>query len=324
MTVDVVTVALNPVVDWTVWIPGFEAGKVNRVEREQIDAGGKGVNVASFLAGYGLRVAVTGLRGRDNGQIFRSFLASRGIVDRFVEIPGATRTGVKIVDATGGQTTDINLPGLAPGAAALTALQGVLHDLTNECEWFVLTGRLPPGVSAAFYGEWIRVLEDAGKHAVLDTSGDALRLGVAETPTLIKPNLEELSELAGRELRAETEILAEVRELLAQGIRCVVVSMGARGALFARPDEARQMEAVSAVPPRVAVTSTAGAGDALLAGTIAGLLGGLPLPDVARLATAFAAGALTQVTHALPLPDVVHDLARQVVVAAPLLSSEPF
>jgi 1-phosphofructokinase len=322
VTLDVVTVALNPVVDWTVWIPGFEAGKVNRVEREQSDAGGKGVNVASFLAGYGLRVAATGLRGRDNGQIFRAFLASRGIVDRFVEIPGATRTGVKIVDAARGQTTDINFPGLPPSAAALGALQGVLRDLTGECEWFVLTGRLPPGVPAAFYAEWIRVLEDAGKHAVLDTSGEALHLGVAQRPTLIKPNLEELSELAGRELRTEVEILAVVLELLADGIKCVVVSMGARGALFARQGEARQDEAVSAVPPRVAVTSTAGAGDALLAGTIAGLLRGLPLPEIARLATAFAAGALTQVTHALPPQDVVHDLARQVMVT--VLAAEGF
>jgi 1-phosphofructokinase len=308
---DVVTVALNPVVDWTMWVPGFAPGKVNRVEREQTDAGGKGVNVASFLAGYGLRVAVAGLRGRDNGRIFRSFLSDHGIADRFVEIPGATRTGVKIVDARQGHTTDINFPGLAPQPADLSALEEVLRDLVDTAEWFVLTGRLPPGVSASFYGGWVRMLEDAGKHAVLDTSGEALLLGVAETPTLIKPNLEELSELAGRALNTESEILAVVRDLLVQGIQCVVVSMGARGALFARPGEA-----LFAVPPHVAVTSTAGAGDALLAGTIAGLLGGLPLVGIARLATAFAAGALTRVTHALPAPEVVHDLAGQVVLRA--------
>jgi 1-phosphofructokinase len=309
MKYDVVTVALNPVVDWTIWIPDFGPGKVNRVEREQTDAGGKGFNVASFLAGYGLRVAVAGLRGIDNREIFRSSLANRGIADRFVDIPGATRTGVKVVDPVQGHTTDINFPGLEPSAAGLDALRRELRELIDQSEWFVLTGRLPPGVSPAFYAEWIRVLEDAGKHAVLDTSGEALRLGVAATPTLIKPNLDELSELAGREPKTDAEIVEVVRGLLGQGIECVVVSMGPRGALFAR-----QGEAVTAVPPRVAVTSTAGAGDALLAGAIAGLLRGLPLPELARLATAFAAGALTQVTHALPPVDVVHDLARQVVV----------
>jgi 1-phosphofructokinase len=309
MKYDVVAVALNPVVDWTIWIPDFGPGRVNRVEQEQTDAGGKGFNVASFLAGYGLRVAVTGLRGADNREIFRSALEARGIADRFVDLPGATRTGVKVVDPVQGQTTDINFPGLEPNAAKLDVLREELCSLIGQSDWFVLTGRLPPGVPQAFYAEWIGVLEKAGKHAVLDTSGEALRLGVAATPTLIKPNVEELSELAGRELETDREILEVVRDLLAQGIHCVVVSMGARGALFAR-----RREAVIAVPPRVRVTSTAGAGDALLAGTIAGLLRGLPLPEIARLATAFAAGALTQVTHALPPLDVIHDLAGQVVI----------
>jgi 1-phosphofructokinase len=309
MKYDVVTVALNPVVDWTIWIPDFGSGRVNRVEREQTDAGGKGFNVASFLAGYGLRVAVTGLRGVDNREIFRSSLETRGIDDRFVDLPGATRTGVKVVDAVQGQTTDINFPGLEPSAAKLDALREELRSLIDQSDWFVLTGRLPPGVSHAFYAEWIRVFEDAGKHAVLDTSGEALRLGVAATPTLIKPNVEELSELVGRELETDREILAVALVLLAQGIHCVVVSMGAQGALFAH-----RREAVIAVPPCVRVTSTAGAGDALLAGTIAGLIRDLPLPETARLATAFAAGALTQVTHALPPLDVVHDLARQVAL----------
>jgi 1-phosphofructokinase len=315
MTLDVVTVALNPVVDWTVWIPDFGPGRVNRVQREQTDAGGKGVNVASFLADYGFRVAVTGLRGVDNREIFQSFLATRGISDRFVDIPGTTRTGVKIVDQVQGQTTDINFPGLPPRAADLDALERVLRDLIDQCDWFVLTGRLPPGVSPAFYGEWIRVLNGAGKRAVLDTSGEALRLGVAEAPTVIKPNLAELSELAGREIRTEAEILQVARGLLAEGIQYVVVSMGERGALFVGNDEA-----VSAVPPSVEITSTVGAGDALLAGTIAGLLRGLPLTDVARLATAFASGALTQVTHGLPPADVVGNLARQVVVTTSVVS----
>jgi len=311
MTFDVVTVALNPVVDWTVWIPDFGTGRVNRVQRDQTDAGGKGVNVASFLADYGLRVAVTGLRGADNSEIFRSFLAIKGIADCFVDIPGRTRTGIKIVDQVQGQTTDINFPGLPPRAADLDALQQVLRDLIEQCDWFVLSGRLPPGVSPALYGELLRALKGAGKRTVLDTSGEALRLGVAEAPAMIKPNLAELSELAGREIQTEAEILEVAGGLLAQGIQYVVVSMGEGGALFVGHDDA-----VSVVPPRIEVTSTAGAGDALLAGTVAGLLRGLPLPDVARLATAFAAGALTQVTHGLPPAEVVEDLARQVVVSA--------
>ena len=61
---DVVTVTLNPAIDRTVTIRNFMAGVVNRVEQERSNPGGKGVNVASALADYGHRVAVTGFLGR--------------------------------------------------------------------------------------------------------------------------------------------------------------------------------------------------------------------------------------------------------------------
>jgi 1-phosphofructokinase len=65
--------------------------------------------------------------------------------------------------------------------------------------------------------------------------------------------------------------------------------MGAEGAAFIRADGA-----VLARPPRVKVGSTVGAGDAMVAGIVAGHLGGLALPDLARLATAFSVAALTR------------------------------
>ena len=43
----VVTVTVNPALDQTLWIPGFAAARVNRVEREVVRPGGKGVNVAT-------------------------------------------------------------------------------------------------------------------------------------------------------------------------------------------------------------------------------------------------------------------------------------
>ncbi|MEJ2350115.1 MAG: hypothetical protein P8Y03_10050, partial [Anaerolineales bacterium] len=56
----IATITLNPAIDQTVSIPNFQAGKVNRVQHSQSDPGGKGVNVASFLADFGFPIAVTG------------------------------------------------------------------------------------------------------------------------------------------------------------------------------------------------------------------------------------------------------------------------
>jgi fructose-1-phosphate kinase PfkB-like protein len=87
----IATITLNPAIDQTVQIPGFAAGEVNRIAEQQSDAGGKGVNVASFLSHFGHKIAVTGFLGQDNTSIFETLFDAQGIDDQFVRVAGATR-----------------------------------------------------------------------------------------------------------------------------------------------------------------------------------------------------------------------------------------
>ena len=284
----VVTVTPNPALDWTLTIPGFAAGAVNRVTAQRTRAGGKGVNVAARLAAHGHRVAATGFLGRDNAAPFEALLADLGIEDRFVRVDGATRVGIKIVDPDGGGTTDVNFPGLAPDDTELLALDDTLAALgATGVRWAVLAGSLPPGVPPTFHADAARVLRAAGCRVAVDTSGDALRHAVEAGPHVVKPNVHELESLVGEPLPTRAAVLGAARELLRRGVELAVVSMGAEGALFVRDGEA-----VLAVPPRVAVGSTVGAGDAMVAGTVSGLLRGLSLGETARLATAFSVAAI--------------------------------
>ncbi len=136
----IVTVTLNPAIDQTVRVDDFAANQVNRAQAMQFDAGGKGVNVASFLVDYGLGVTATGFLGDANVQIFEVLFAVKGIGDRFVHLPGYTRTNVKIVDEAQQQTTDINMRGLTPTKLALQELQETVADLAQTHDWFVLSG----------------------------------------------------------------------------------------------------------------------------------------------------------------------------------------
>src|SRR5690242_13847256 len=115
-TARVATVTLNPAIDQTMSIPDFAVGQINRVEWEQSDPGGKGVNVAAFLADFRVPVSATGFLGSENAEIFRTFFKDKGIADRFVAVPGRTRTNVKILDRPNKRITDINLPGLSCSA----------------------------------------------------------------------------------------------------------------------------------------------------------------------------------------------------------------
>lgn len=284
----VATVTLNPALDQTLWIPGFTADAVNRVERESIRPGGKGVNVAARLAELGVDVAATGVLGSDNASPFEALMADRGIDDRFLRRPGATRTGVKIVDPVGDRTTDINFPGETPDSQLLAQLEDHVSALAGSASWIVLAGSLPPGVPTDLYRRLIEVAHERGASVVLDTSGEALRLAVDAGPDVVKPNGRELEELVGRSLTDTGDVLTAVSELRDRGLDTVVVSLGADGALFCRGDLV-----VHAAPLPVSVVSTVGAGDAMVAGIVAGRLRHLTLEALASFATACAAAAIT-------------------------------
>lgn len=304
----VVTVTINPAIDQTISIPNFEAGIVNRVQTSQMDAGGKGINVAAFLADFGQPATATGFLGADNDEIFRRLFAQKGIEDRCVRIAGATRIGVKISDMARHRTTDINFPGQAPQPADVASLFAILGALAADHEWFVLSGSIPAGVAPGIYAEMIRML--AGKKVVLDTSGESFRQAVAAGPWLIKPNADELGEFVGEKLETPDAIVRVARALMQRhNIASVVVSMGKEGAIYVEG-----AETIWAVPPAVEVKSTVGAGDAMVAGTVAGKMRGLPLAETARLATAFSMTAISHIGSGLPSIAAVESARERVTI----------
>jgi 1-phosphofructokinase len=304
-------VALNAAVDQTVLCDNFNVDAVNRGQGMRLEAGGKGVNVAAFLASSGSDVAVTGFLGSDNAAIFEELFQRQGITDRMIRLPGATRTGVKIVDLVRGVTTDINLPGLAPSPQNVENLFAVLHAQATPGAWFVLSGSLPPGVAPDLYAQIIHLLRVSGCQTVLDTSGAALKQALKAGPTMLKPNLAELQEMVNLPLSPADlpGVVAAAKGLFCDGLERVVVSMGSKGALLVAPGQV-----LHAVPPAVTVCSTVGAGDALVAGLVGSLCRGMDLPACMRRAVAFSVACVTAEQRGLPDESVIAGLAEQVRV----------
>src|SRR5947209_10643405 len=166
----IATVTLNTAIDQTVRVDNFRPNSVNRGQAIRFDASGKGVNVAAFLADYGYKTAVTGYLGQANVAIFEQFFASKGIDDYFVRIAGNTRINVKVVDELNQQTTDINMPGQTPTSEAMNTLLEIIEQLASSCDWFVLSGSLPPHVPTTIYATIITTLKRQKKPNLLDTT----------------------------------------------------------------------------------------------------------------------------------------------------------
>jgi 1-phosphofructokinase len=291
----IATVTLNPAIDQTAVVSEFTLDAVNRVEWEQSDPGGKGVNVASFLVDLGHPVSATGLLGRDNPELFQQLFERKGIGDRFVRIDGRTRTNVKIVDNSEQQVTDLNFPGAVPTDAELQQVWAAIEQLMPDHDWFVLAGSLPKGVPVTIYRDWVAALKQAGKRVALDTSGAALQMALSAQPDLIKPNRVELEAVLRQELDSKAAIVRAAQSLIQQGISHIVVSLGEQGALFMNGHTA-----IHAQPPEILVKSTVGAGDAMVAGTVSALAQGDSLEQCARLGTACSMGALSRIGSNLP------------------------
>ncbi|WP_314919172.1 1-phosphofructokinase [Pseudomonas helleri] len=286
----ILTITLNPALDLTVRVPHLEPGEVNRSQTLLSHAAGKGLNVAQVLADLGHSLTVSGFLGEDNQQAFNALFARRGFADAFIRVPGETRSNIKLAEDDG-RVTDINGPGPHVNDLAQHALLDKLDHIAASHDAVVVAGSLPRGVSAQWLRELVLRLKALGCKVILDTSGEALKEGLRAGPWLVKPNAEELSEALGHPVSSVASQVAAATELQTLGISHVVISHGADGVNWF----SRGTQPLQALPPKVRVASTVGAGDSLLAGMVHGLISGHSPEQTLCSATAIAAMAVTQI-----------------------------
>jgi 1-phosphofructokinase len=287
----ILTVTLNPAVDFTVEVDNFTIDAVNRASASRRDPGGKGINVATALSQGGFSPCLTGFLGRDNKDIFCEHFVNNQMQDRFHYVDGSTREGIKIVDRKNFITTDINFPGFHLTEEEITAFTTSFKELVKDFDFVALSGSMPKGLPVEKYGTLARIAKEAGAFVVVDTSGAGLKSVVEQGGAdLIKPNLDELGDIY-EDIKNATDQLAAVDTFYdrIQGkIPYIALSMGGEGSRFYSPKGCCTVTA-----PKIPILSTVGAGDTYLAGLIAGFAKGMSQEDALKSATSWAASKLT-------------------------------
>jgi 1-phosphofructokinase len=303
------TVTLNPALDKTAQVPSFTVDEVNRITQLRTDAGGKGINVSKVIRELGGDSCAWAVLGGATGKSIRDALDQQGITCKAFEVEGETRTNLKVVDPELGTHTDINEPGPEVTDAQLDAMLAQLVQEVHQGDIVVLSGSLPRGASVDTYARWTATCKDHGALVFLDADGDKLAAGIQAGPDLIKPNEIELGAMLGRKLATDKDIAQAAREMVAKGVRNVVVSMGGAGALFVDGDTVVKGGAV-----KVPVGSTVGAGDSVVAALAYATDKGLSLDETVRLAMATgAANVMQSGTQAAPR-SLVDSLVQKVEV----------
>ena len=260
----IVTLTLNPSLDRTFVIEHLARGELNRATHVWTDPAGKGVNVARALQANGVETsAVLPIGGASGSELLR-LLETVGIPCQSIPIGDAVRANVTVMEADG-TITKLNEPGPTLTEAEIEGLVSAALELTRPGGWLVASGSLPVGAPADTYASIAKRASALGVRFAVDSSGAALSTAVAARPTLIKPNLEELRELTAEELETLGDVTRAMKRLIANGIEQVLVSLGPHGAVLSVGSNV--LHGMAAVDE---VRNTVGAGDALLAGYLAG------------------------------------------------------
>jgi 1-phosphofructokinase family hexose kinase len=275
--------------------------------------GGKAAHVA--MAARALRIEANwiGFLGGAIGEQVEAELRKLAIEVNSIRTEAATRVNLEVIEDSG-RITEVLEPGGQIGGTDQAEMLRVFEQ-NLSAEWkgalVAISGSLPPGLPANFFAQLIDVAMKAGSRVFLDTSGNALKEGIAAKPNFVKSNRQEVEVLLGRALPDVQAVMAAGREMISRGAGSVAITLGAEGLVWL---ESKDGPARFAQPPRLKAISTVGCGDTTLAGFAYAALQGLKGEEALRFATACgAANCLAELEGRISLGEV-QNLLRKVTI----------
>ncbi|MBQ7477284.1 MAG: 1-phosphofructokinase family hexose kinase [Selenomonadaceae bacterium] len=306
----ILVINLNASLDKRYALAELTKGEVMRADSVQNTPGGKGLHVANVATILGADTIATGFLGGKTGEFIAEALAGYGIRHDFVKIAGETRSCLAIITADGAQT-EILEPGPPVSDAELKSFREKYAALLPSAEVVVASGSIPQDIDKGIYADLITAAKAAGKKFLLDTSGEALKLGIAAQPYFIKPNKDEIEALRGHRVDSEAEVIHEVKNFLAEGIGLAAVSLGADGSIVGCGEQLYRVTV-----PRIKAVNPVGSGDSYVAGIAVGLSRGLEMTETLRLSAAAGTANAMEAESGFVRKSTVETLLTQIKVEA--------
>jgi 1-phosphofructokinase family hexose kinase len=276
---NVLTVTLHPALDKVLVIQKLNPNGINRSRVASLYGGGKGNNVARALTRLGVPAIATGFQGGHIGEFSADMLALEGITTAFVFGKAETRTSTLVQEEETGNTFALYEPGQTNDEAEIALLlEKFCASLDGgDIPLCLLCGSGQTPLLAPVYATMIGLAKERGVRCLLDSSGEALRLGIDARPAMVKVNQEELAEYFHRRLDSQGEQVQAILDLQAQGIPWVALSRGKEGMIAT--DGEQVWEACLTMEQ---IVNVVGCGDSLLAGIAKSLLANEPLVECVR------------------------------------------
>ena len=297
------TLTYNPSIDYLVTVDNLEIGNLNRMRKATYMYGGKGLNVSQVLKELGIDNTALGFVAGFTGREIEEGLQKLGIKTDFVHLPeGHSRINIKF---HGIEETEVNAPGPFVDAVSMRALRDRIRQIGSE-DILILAGAATSNMENDTFATFISELPYRDTKVILDTTGEALINALCYHPFLIKPNIDELSELFHEEFNTSDiqSIVKAAKNLQDKGATNVLISMGEDGAVLITEDG----NVYTRNAPAGIVVNSVGSGDSMVAGFLAGYLENRNMEDA--LCLAVCAGSASAFNEGFASGDEIEQLYR--------------
>ena len=259
----IITITFSPCIDKSTAVPALVPEKKLICTSPKLEPGGGGINIARAIKKLGGAATAIFPSGGYTGKYFNYLLEKEHINAVIIETANETRENIIVVDQANNNQYRFGMPGTALAETEWRKCLQAIEEI-SDVEFIIASGSLPPGVPDNIYALLAKIAKTKKAKFIVDTSGDALKQAIAEGVYMLKPNLGELSYLAGKKELQVDEVKNVAREIITKGeCEVMVVSMGAAGAMLVTDEIAEIF-----TPPAVERKSTVGAGDSMVAGIV--------------------------------------------------------
>ena len=277
----ILTLTINPLLERRYIYSDLFYGRTNRNGKEELTAGGKGINVSRQLNKMNIENLSFTFLGGTNGKLLKDLLSKEKINFTSIRTESETRDAALIFNES-----DSSLTTCFGGNAIITQKETdefkiKLEKIIQNSEIVVFSGSSPCSVTDSIFPFGIETANKYDKISVCDTYGNHLNNCINARPTIIHNNISELEKSLNISLKNKNEILEFLEHLYKLGIKQSFVTNGSKKTYSSNFDFKYEID-----NPSIDAIDSTGSGDSFTAGIVYGLHNNLPYEETLTLASA--------------------------------------
>lgn len=282
----ILCISLSPCIEYNMEVDSLGVGKVNKVISKRSFITCNALNVATGIARLGGDAFATGFMFEENGRLFEQELHKEGVTYKFVWNKGRVREVYKLVDMRSMLTQiEDDSSKIAPENAE--ELIKMVEELSKQCCAVVISGNCPEALGDDYLERLLNAI-DVNALKIVDTKGKDLYNLIKHGVDLVKPNLDEMQEALNIKITDLSSMKTACKLVVKSGAKRVLLSLGKNGAVICDGEKTLYCTSIN-----VAMNSTAGAGDAMVAAATKAIAAGGNTEEILRCGVAAGTASVT-------------------------------